>query len=80
MNVFSTYIFGPCVYWDIGYFAITAANETNIVWFENGEEKITDLNPDIALLVLFGKNIVKLERPYSESIFSKVLGKILPKQ
>ena len=80
MNVFFTYIFGPCVYWDIGYFAITAANETNIVWFENGEEKITDLNPDIALLVLFGKNIVKLERPYSELIFSKVLGKILPKQ
>ena len=80
MNVFSTYIFGPCVYWDIGYLAITAANETNIVWFENGEEKITDLNPDIALLVLFGKNIVKLERPYSELIFSKVLGKILPKQ
>ena len=80
MNVFSTYIFGPCVYWDIGYFAITAANETNTGWFENGEEKITDLNPDIALLVLFGKNIVKLERPYSELIFSKVLGKILPKQ
>ena len=80
MNVFSTYIFGPCVYWDIGYFAITAVNETNIGWFENGEEKITDPNPDIALLVLFGKNIVKLERPYSELIFSKVLGKILPKQ
>ena len=43
--------------WNIGYFAITAANETNTDWLENGEEKITDPNPDIALLVLF----VKLE-------------------